>query len=94
MTKHRKAENQDCYFILHIQEHLAPTWSEGYEGFTVSYTPSGETLISALIPDQSALHGLLARIRDLNLTLISVNPGVKGKLTTAKFEDAQSKMEE
>jgi hypothetical protein len=61
-------------YVLHIKEKLAPGWSEEFEGLTVTYTPTGGTQLSGYIPDQSALHGLLARIRDLNLTLISVNP--------------------
>ncbi len=65
--------NQDCRYTLHVKEHLPDTWSQGFEGLTVTYTPTGETQLSGIIPDQAALHGLLARIRDLNLTLISVN---------------------
>jgi hypothetical protein len=42
-------------------------------GLMLTYTPEGdETLLSGSLPDQGALHGLLERIRDLNLTLISV----------------------
>lgn len=63
----------ECQYILLIKEHLASTWSDWYEGLTVTYTPTGETQLSGCLPDQSALHGLLARIRDLNLTLISMN---------------------
>lgn len=59
-------------FEIHVKEHLIPHWSEWFEGLTVTYTASGETILAGDIPDQSALHGLLARIRDLNLTLISV----------------------
>ena len=64
---------EECHYVLHVKEHLAANWSEWFEGLIVTYTPSGETQLSGLIPDQSSLHGLLARIRDLNLTLISVN---------------------
>lgn len=65
--------NPECHFILHLKEHLASNWSEQFEGLSVAYTPTGETQLSGYIPDQAALHGLFARIRDLNLTLISVN---------------------
>ncbi len=87
---------QKCFYLLHIREHLAPNWSEWFEGLTVTYTTTGETHLSGFIPDQSALHGLLARIRDLNLTLISVNRVINEELHEAKFEEnhLRMKMEE
>ncbi len=59
-------------YAIEVEEQLDATWSEWFVGMTV--TPSaGGTLLAGLIVDQAALHGLLACIRDLNLTLISVN---------------------
>jgi hypothetical protein len=60
------------YYAIRVKGHLDPRWSEWLEGLTVTQTESGETILSGPVVDQSALHGLLARIRDLNLTLISV----------------------
>ena len=60
-------------YIIQVKEYLTPDWSEMHEGLAVTYTDGGETVLSGCIQDQSALHGLLARIRDLNLTLISVS---------------------
>jgi hypothetical protein len=62
---------QECY-ELRIKGHLMPCWSEVFEGMRLTLTRRGETLITGMVADQAALHGLLARIRDLNLTLISV----------------------
>lgn len=59
-------------YEIRIKGHLAPAWSEAFDGMQLTLTQSGETLISGVVADQAALHGLLARIRDLNLTLISV----------------------
>ncbi len=56
-----------------ILESISDRWLEWFGEFTLTHIPSGETLLTGPIADQSALHGLLARIRDLNLTLISVN---------------------
>ena len=61
-----------CYAIR-IKEQINSTMLVWFEGFSPQSTQAGETILSGLIADQSALHGLLAKIRDLNLTLISVN---------------------
>jgi hypothetical protein len=60
------------YEIL-IKEQIDDKWLAWFDEFIITLTESGETLLTGSIPDQSALHGLLAKIRDLNLTLISVN---------------------
>ena len=60
------------HYVIRVKGHLDPRWSEWFEGMSVTQTESGETVLSGPVLDQSALHGLLARIRDLNLTLISV----------------------
>ena len=60
------------YEIL-IKEQIGDKWLAWFDEYSVTRTESGETLLTGSIPDQAALHGLLAKIRDLNLTLISVN---------------------
>jgi hypothetical protein len=50
-------------------------WSEWFAGLKLTQLEGDGTLLSGSLPDQPALHGLLERIRDLNLTLISVNLG-------------------
>lgn len=100
IAKSENLSQEECYYILLIKEHLAAGWSEWFEGLTVSYIPTGETQLSGFIPDQSALHGLLARIRDLNLTLISVNRAaidtqpedlIKNEPTNDHMEDSHEK---
>ena len=59
-------------YEIRIEGHLAPSWSETFDGMQLILTPDGETTLSGAVADQAALHGLLTRIRDLNLTLISV----------------------
>ena len=61
------------YYVIRIKGYLAHSWSDAFEGMQLTLTVDGETLITGLVVDQAALHGLLAMIRDLNLTLISVN---------------------
>ena len=59
-------------YELRIKGRLDSSWSDWLEGLSVISLDADETLISGPLADQSALHGLLARIRDLNLELISV----------------------
>ena len=58
---------------IHIKGRIASHWSDWFEGLTVTYTESDETVLTGEVLDQSALFGLLARVRDLGLTLISVD---------------------
>ena len=63
------------HYEIKIKGHLDPYWSDSFAGLRLTQLEQGETLLSGSLPDQAALHGLLERIRDLNLTLISVNCG-------------------
>ncbi|HET6487698.1 MAG TPA: hypothetical protein VFH83_14820, partial [Spirochaetia bacterium] len=60
-------------YEIRIQETLSQDRSEWFEGMEMRVESEGQTILRGPIADQAALHGLLARLRDLNLTLLSVN---------------------
>jgi hypothetical protein len=51
---------------------LSDRWSEWFEGLNITQDPNGETLLTGELQDQANLHGVLMKIRDLRLVLISV----------------------
>lgn len=59
------------HYRIKLKGHLDHKWSEWFDGMDIS-TGGGETILSGQVSDQAALHGLLIRIRDLNLTMLSV----------------------
>ena len=63
------------YFEIKIRGHLDQRWSDWFAGLQLTNLEGDESLLSGLLPDQAALHGLLEYIRDLNLILISVTCG-------------------
>ncbi len=63
------------YYEIRIKGHLDDHWSDWFAGLELAHLEGDETLLSGSLPDQAALHGLLERIRDLNLTLVSVTSG-------------------
>jgi hypothetical protein len=68
-----KIPNQLDQYEIRIQERLDPQWVVWFEGLTMTYSEKHETILNVQITDQAAMHGVLAKIRDLNLTLISIN---------------------
>jgi hypothetical protein len=60
-----------CYEIR-VEGHLSPQWTDWYEGLTITLEEDGNTLLTGPVIDQAALHGLLKKVRDLGLPLVSV----------------------
>ena len=61
-------------YELRIAGHLDPRWSTWFDGLTVTHEDDGTTTLRGAVRDQSELHGLLAKIRNLGTTLIAVTP--------------------
>jgi hypothetical protein len=61
-------------YEIRVHGHLSPEWTVVFQGMEIACLPNGDTTLTGLFPDQSALYGLLLHLRDLGLTLVSVNP--------------------
>jgi len=61
------------FLMIRIAGHLDSRWLDWFEGMEMHYLPDGNTELSGLVADQSALYGLLNRARDLGLTLLSAS---------------------
>ena len=60
-------------YEIRIKGHLADRWAGWFGGLTITLEENGETLLSGPVVDQAALHGLLKKVRDLGMPLLSVN---------------------
>jgi hypothetical protein len=61
-------------YQIRIKEQLGQHWSAWFGGLTITTEANGETVLTGQVVDQAALHGLLSKVRDLQLTLLSVYP--------------------
>ena len=64
--------DQPVVYQIRIKGHLGPQWTEWFEGMAVTREENGDTLLTGPVVDQAALHGLLKKVRDLGLPLLSV----------------------
>jgi len=73
-TEHKRS-GHDVFSILPIlvKENLSGDWAAWFDPLTIEKLPEGKTMLAGTLPDQAALHGVLARIRDLGLTLVALN---------------------
>ena len=67
-------QKQPESYELRLKGHLDARWTGWFDGFTITLTDNGETILTGSVADQAALHGLLKKVRDLGLPLLSINP--------------------
>ena len=74
-NKHSQGNNgnQPTVYQIRIKGHLGSQWAEWFEGLTITLEEDGNTLLTGTAVDQAALHGILKKIRDLGMPLLSVN---------------------
>ena len=73
LTSMRDHDNSQLYEIR-VRGHLDARWASRFEGMTIMLAEDGDTLLTGPVIDQAALHGLLKKVRDLGLSLVSVRP--------------------
>jgi len=70
----REKELDKAFYNIQVKGYLDARWNELFEGMTITWQDN-VTTISGVVADQAALHGLLARVRDYGLVLISISNG-------------------
>jgi hypothetical protein len=77
------ASTEDGYepglYEIRVKGHLDDRWAAWFDGLTITLQDNGDTLLTGPVVDQAALHGLLKKVRDLGMPLVSVSPVEPGQ---------------
>jgi hypothetical protein len=65
--------SQPLVYQIRVEGHLGQQWMDWFDGLTITLEQDGDTLLTGPVTDQAALYGLLKKVRDLGLPLVSVN---------------------
>jgi hypothetical protein len=96
---HAAKEDRDelLHYEIRIKGHLDARWADRFEGMRFAHESDGTTILSGPVVDQAALHGLLRRVRDLGMPLLSVvqveSPQAGGRMSHSDTYDDRSKKE-
>ena len=83
------APDRPKIFQIRIQGHLGRQWAGWFDGLTIALEEDGNTLLSGPVADQSALHGILKKIRDLGMPLLSINSVDPNQSTKADSDEVK-----
>jgi hypothetical protein len=70
--------DQPTVYQIRIKGHLGQHWASWFGGLTITLQDNGDTLLTGSVVDQAALHGVLKKVRDLGMPLVSVSPVATG----------------
>jgi hypothetical protein len=70
---------QPMVYQIRIKGHLGRQWTDWFGGLTITLEDNGDTLLTGSVVDQAALHGVLKKVRDLGMPLVSVNRVTPGQ---------------
>jgi hypothetical protein len=76
---------QPMYYQIRIKGHLGPQWTDWFGGLSITLEDNGDTLLTGPV-DQATLHGLLKKVRDLGMPLLSVNRVETGQTDASETE--------
>jgi len=77
---------QAMVYQIRLKGHLGGEWTDWFEGLTITLEENGETLLTGPVVDQAALHGLLRKVRDLGMPLLSVIGAEPGQVDGAEIK--------
>src|SRR5215470_9422143 len=87
--------SQPMVYQIRVEGHLGCQWTDWFGGLTITALDNGETLLTGAVVDQAALHGLLTKVRDIGLPLVSVECVQAGATQAEKVNEAhQARSEE
>jgi len=77
---------QPMVYQIRLKGHLGSQWTNWFDDLTITLEEDGDTLLTGPVIDQAALHGLLKKVRDLGMPLVSVSPVETGQADQSDFK--------
>lgn len=68
----KPTETHPTGYQIRVEGHLLPQWMDWFDGLTITLEENGDSILTGLVVDQANLHGLLKKVRDLGMPLVSV----------------------